>query len=206
MKGILIFIKNPILGKAKTRLARDIGKEKALEVYKLLLGHTRKVTQSISFKKLLYYAWRIADSDEWDSKKYAKHLQSQNPDLGVRMHSAFQENFDKGFDHLIIIGSDCYDLSEDILNDAFAKLNKHEAVIGPAIDGGYYLIGLSKKSSADVLDELFLNKDWSHENVAAEATKVFKANNVNYHTLPILSDIDTVEDLKGELLTVAGLK
>lgn len=209
MKGILIFIKNPILGKAKTRLAKDIGKEKALEVYKLLLAHTRKITKSISADKLLYYALEIDKNDDWSSSVYQKFLQNPSSDLGQKMYSAFTDSFENGYERLIIIGSDCFDLSEETLNQALVQLEKKDAVIGPAFDGGYYLIGLKKNlmtSTQSILDQLFLNRDWSHKNVAQEAMKVFERFDLDFHTLPALSDIDTVKDLRGELALVAGLQ
>jgi hypothetical protein len=103
---------------------------------------------------------------------------------------------------VVIIGSDCLELDGDILHEAYANLIENDTVIGPAIDGGYYAIGFNFEkieNDEEVLNKVFLGKDWSHENVAQEAIAAFKKLGLKTHILPELNDIDLEEDAK-ELL------
>ena len=89
--ALIIFIKNPQLGKAKTRLAATLGKEKALEIYLFLLAHTRQVAEACNTEKHLYYSEFIDEQDDWSNNIFQKHLQDQNPDLGQKMNKAFSD-------------------------------------------------------------------------------------------------------------------
>ena len=186
---LIIFVKNPVLGKAKTRLAATIGNERALSVYKLLLQKTRQETLDIYTDKVVYYSDFIDNSDLWDNEVYQKRLQVTGG-LGSKISDAFKQAFADGYQRVCIIGSDCYDLTQSHLESAFQVLESSEAVIGPAKDGGYYLLGLSKMNS-----RLFENKNWSTETVGAETIEDFKALNLTYKVLPTLNDIDTEADL-----------
>ena len=156
---LLIFTRNPELGKAKTRLAKSVGDETALEIYKFLLNRTKEVTQDLSCDKAVYYSVKVRNNDIWDAKVYQKH-QQEGEDLGFRMQNAFQNSFDVGYDKVMIIGSDLYDLTPKHINDAFNKLDSKNVVIGPAKDGGYYLLGMKKLQS-----NIFKNKAWGTETV-----------------------------------------
>lgn len=199
MNTLIIFIKNPVLGKVKTRLASAIGDEKTLEIYQLLLGHTRAITSNVSVNKYLYYSDFIDAEDEWSNEKYEKCLQAQTPDLGQRMASAFGDMLERGADKAIIIGSDCLELNTPILKEAYAVLNDCEVVIGPAHDGGYYLIGLNFQKITmdirDLIEKLFYDRQWSHSRVYKEAVDVLIEQNILYFNLRILSDIDEEADL-----------
>lgn len=210
MKGILIFIKNPIPGKAKTRLAKDIGTQKAYEIYLELLHHTKSITKDLEVKKLLYYAWNIDNDDQWEANIFQKRLQNQAEDLGLKMYDAFEEAFKQQLEEVLIIGSDCYELTEEHLITAFSELESNDAILGPANDGGYYLIGLNKSrikgELKQVMNALFLGKDWSHDKVGEEAVTQFKSHDLKFKILKSLNDIDTLGDLKGNLLEIAHLE
>lgn len=186
---LIIFVKNPVLGKAKTRLAATIGNERALNVYKLLLEKTRQETIHLSVDKVVYYSDFTDQSDLWDNVSYQKKLQ-QAGHLGVKISSAFSQAFTDGYQRVCIIGSDSYDLMQSHIESAFISLKENEAVIGPAEDGGYYLLGMSKMNT-----QLFENKNWSTETVGPDTIKDFKALNLSYEVLPTLNDIDTEADL-----------
>ncbi len=184
---LIIFVKNPILGKVKTRLAADVGNEFALETYKMLLQHTLQVANQSNASVSIYYADFINDDDIWNG--FDKQLQEQK-DLGSRMSQAFQNEIKKGFKKTLIIGSDCLDISSDIINEAFNSLDKNDVVIGPAQDGGYYLLG-SKK----LFPKIFQKKKWSTESVFIDTIEDINALNLNHYCLETLSDIDTKVDL-----------
>ena len=185
---LIIFTRNPELGKCKTRLAATVGDETALNIYKFLLDHTKNITQGLNIGKWLYYSDDIWENDIWDSSDYAKKVQSGN-DLGERMSNAFIDGFNAGYEKIIIIGSDMYDLTENDLLEAFNLLDQHDYIIGPAIDGGYYLLGMKIFNPA-----LFNNKIWG-SNAVFQAT-VQDLRNMDYGLLAPKNDIDYFEDIK----------
>ena len=186
-KALIIFIKNAVAGKVKTRLAQGIGEEMALKYYKALLNHTRTVAEEVDAMRYLYYSESVEKNDRWDSDRFIKRTQ-EGADLGARMYKAFQEVKEV---KKIIIGSDCPQITTLDLEQAFDSLDHHELVIGPANDGGYYLLGVK-----EVYKELFLDMEWSVESVFKETKE--RANNLNLKVkiLRELVDLDTVEDLK----------
>lgn len=186
---LIIFVKNPELGKAKTRLAASIGDEAALKIYKRLLERTKEITQSLPFTKAVFYSQFKDEQDLWPNEHFTKKLQPEG-DLGQKMETAFEWAFAKGYEQICIIGSDCYDLTTNNLIEAFECLDNHDAVIGPARDGGYYLLGLSKTCSS-----VFQNKQWSTETVCSDTEKDFQSEGMSYKKLKTLNDVDTIEDL-----------
>jgi rSAM/selenodomain-associated transferase 1 len=190
--ALIIFVRNPVLGKVKTRLAATIGNEKTLMLYKHLLQHTYAITENLPATKFVFYADYINEDDLWNG--FEKRLQYGN-DLGERMKNAFAELFTTGFKNICIIGSDCYELSSDILADAFEKLNTADVVGGPVTDGGYYILGMKKQ-----VTDFFINKEWSTDTVFSETLRDAAALNLTLHQLPLLNDIDTEADLRNSAL------
>lgn len=187
--AILLFIKNPELGKVKTRLAKTIGNERALEIYKKLLTHTQSIASPIDADKFGFYSDTINNDDQWSAADYYKKLQF-NGDLGQRMAAAFQEVFSLGYQSVCIIGSDCFELTSAIICDAFSKLENHDVVIGPAYDGGYYLLGMILFH-----ETLFQNKSWSTDTVFPDTINDFEKLAVTEYHLEKLSDIDEEKNL-----------
>jgi len=188
-KALIIFTKNPELGKCKTRLAETIGDNSALEIYKYLLKHTATVAKQISADRYVFYSETIQKNDVWDETIFRKKLQTKG-DLGVKMENAFIDLFQMGYEKVIIIGSDLLDLKPQHITLAFDALNTTNVVIGPADDGGYYLLGLSKMN-----ESIFIDKPWSTSILLEETLKELQENNVPFTTLETLNDIDTFEDL-----------
>ncbi len=186
---LLIFTRNPELGKVKSRLAKDLGKEKALAIYKELLNHTEKISRDINCDKWVLYSENISNEDIWDNNIFDKQLQT-GADLGERMFNAFESGFNTGYDEIIIIGSDIYELEQKDIEEAFEKLKTSEAVIGPSEDGGYYLLGLKNSFPA-----VFENKDWGTPSVFKDTENNFKSLK-NYTVLKKLNDIDVISDIK----------
>lgn len=189
-KVLLIFIKNPELGKVKTRLAKSIGEKKALQIYKELLKNTISVAENTDARRQVWYSSFIDYEDGIAPEKFEKYLQSGS-DLGERMKYSFQQVFEGGVERAVIIGSDCPDLNERIVENAFNRLKENDLVIGPSEDGGYYLLGMNR-----FFETLFDEIEWSTESVL-EST-IQKANKIGLKVfqLPVLNDIDNIEDLK----------
>ena len=119
---LIIFVKNPELGKVKTRLANSIGKERALKTYKTLLAHTKDLVSSLSYDKAVFYNNHTDRNDIWDNLEFKKHLQTGN-DLGEKMKDAFSMAFKRQYKKAVIIGSDCPKLTPKIINDAYRLLD-----------------------------------------------------------------------------------
>ena len=187
-KALIVFSRNPELGKCKTRLAKTVGDESALKIYKHLLQHTADVSKNVKADRFVFYSETINENDIWESSYFKKKLQ-QGKNLGQRMHNAFSELFQSGYENVCIIGSDLLDLNAELIETAYEKLNDHDVVIGPAEDGGYYLLAMTKMHSS-----VFENKDWGTETVRAATLKDLENNNVLL--LKELNDIDTFDDME----------
>jgi len=185
---LIIFTRNPELGKVKTRLAKTIGDQSALEIYKFLLNHTNTITTNLTVSKQVHYSIKIRDNDLWDEVVYNKK-QQLGDDLGLRMNHAFEQGFKDGFQKIIIIGSDMYDLSQSDIEKAFSELENHNFVLGPAEDGGYYLIGMKQLKSS-----IFLHKKWGTHTVLEDTLADLKDESIKL--LPLRNDVDIYEDIK----------
>jgi len=185
---LVVFTRNPVLGQCKTRLAATVGNQIALDIYNYLLSHTFEITKELQVQKQLHYSKEIWEDDIWDSRIFDKHLQSGS-DLGERMANAFRKGFEDGFENIIIIGSDIFDLTMADLEEAFKALEQNEYVIGPAQDGGYYLLGMNKFTSS-----VFINKKWGTETVYQNTMEDLKNNKVSL--LERRNDIDLYDDVK----------
>lgn len=192
--ALIILIRNPQLGCVKTRLAAKIGNESALKVYIALLNYTQSVAREIDASRLLFYSDFIDGNDSWDNGLFNKYLQEGNS-FGTRMCRAFKLALN---DHekAVIIGSDCEELNPKIIREAFDKLSEFDVILGPAKDGGYYLMGLKK-----IYPELFTNKRWSTSSVLEDTLIDVKNLGLSFYLLPVLSDIDEYEDFKRSKLS-----
>jgi len=186
---LIVFIKNPEAGKVKTRLARDVGPRQALDVYKKLLNYTRSVVLPVKADKQVWYSRFIEHNDLWQNTGFTQKLQ-KGDDLGERMKHAFEISFKQDdCRKVVLIGSDCAELTTSLVERAFSVLDENDVVLGPAADGGYYLIGMS-----GFLPNLFDNKQWSTQNVFSETIKDLKQHGSRFETLPVLSDVDVKKD------------
>ena len=185
----IVFVRNPELGKVKTRLSKTIGDKYALNIYILLLKHTESVLQKVSSDKVVYYSEKIQSNDLWSNRCFQKKLQKGN-DLGERMQHAFETAFKEGYEKVVIVGSDLFDLKAVHIENAFKSLENHDLVIGPSLDGGYYLLGMKVLHPA-----VFKNKQWGTDSVLETTLKNLEQENVKL--LEALNDIDTFDDLQG---------
>jgi uncharacterized protein len=189
-RALLIFTRHPEAGKVKTRLAATIGNDAALSIYTQLVKHTVSITKDLPVDKFVFYADEVMPEDLWHTAHYCKDIQKGN-DLGERMKDGFDNIFRKGYDMAVIIGTDCPGLSAPALMNAFDSLNSYDVVIGPATDGGYYLLGMKQPCHP-----LFEDIHWSTGSVLEETLKRCSALHLKYTLLPVLQDIDEEKDLK----------
>jgi rSAM/selenodomain-associated transferase 1 len=185
---ILIFTRNPELGKVKTRLAASIGNENALEIYIQLLEHTKNVALETAYDKQVLYSEEINYKDMWEASSFQKKLQV-GADLGERMHNAFQGGFDEGYEKVVIIGSDLIALESSDITAAIESLDDNDVVIGPAEDGGYYLLGMKM-----IPNNLFKDKEWGTNTVLKDT--LLDISSLKYYLLEEKNDIDTYDDIK----------
>jgi rSAM/selenodomain-associated transferase 1 len=157
-----------------------------------LLQHTHSVTEKLPVTKFVFYADEINEDDLWNG--FEKRIQ-EGRNLGERMLKAFAGLIEIGFTKVCIIGSDCLELNTTILQVAFESLNKTDMVIGPVMDGGYYLLGTNK-----LIPEFFENKKWSTDSVFNDTLTDAAALKLAVHKLPMLNDIDNETDLRNSPL------
>ncbi len=186
--ALIIFTRNPELGQCKTRLAKTVGDQSALDIYKYLLQHTANVSKHVNADRYVFYSVDSNQDDIWSTTHFIKRLQKGN-DLGERMHNAFDELLNSGYKKVIIIGSDLLDLNTEIVEHAIKTLDDNDVVLGPAEDGGYYLLGLK-----ELLPKLFKNKAWGTETVRKDTLEDLRNKTVSL--LQPLNDIDTFDDMK----------
>jgi hypothetical protein len=184
---LLIFIKNPVAGKVKTRLAADVGPERALAIYRQLLTHTRRQCEALDAERRLYYSDFIDPHDEWPEALFQKFVQ-RGDDLGLRMANAFEDAFSEPA-RVVIIGSDCPGVDTALLRQAFAALDDHDFVLGPAHDGGYYLLGMRRFQP-----EVFSGIHWSTHEVLPATLAHMAQLGASCAMLPTLTDVDHLAD------------
>ena len=186
---LIVFQKNTELRKVKTRLAASIGDKKALQIYLNLIGYTKKVIDPLCIIKQIWYSSWIENNDIWDSKLYVKRKQIEG-NLGERISFSFKKAFeDSEVKKVIIIGTDCAEITTSLIKDAFVSLETHDFVLGPAMDGGFYLLGMNL-----FYPDIFHQIEWSTDTVFSKIVNQMNALNKSIHVLPPLNDIDTLED------------
>jgi len=189
-RHLIVFVKNPVLGEVKTRLAASLGEHRALDIYNELLAITRENIANLGCRKHVFFGSFIEDYVIWEEAFLSKNIQDGDG-LGERMESAFSHIFrsESGPVKVVLIGSDCPELTSVHINQAFELLDTSDVVLGPALDGGYYLIGMKKNHPA-----IWLEIDWSTDRVYQQTIDKINKFNLSYSVLPILQDIDTQED------------
>jgi uncharacterized protein len=191
---LIIFARYPTPGLAKTRLIPALGALGAVQIYRQLAEHTVAQAKALQGQRRLaiaiYYTGAEASvMAAWLGEELT-YLAQSDGDLGDRLTAAFQTAFDQGYDTAIAIGTDCPELDAITLDQGFAALQDHPLVLGPANDGGYYLIGLRQPAPA-----LFQNIAWSTATVLAQTVDQAAHLGLTPAYLPTLTDIDTPEDL-----------
>lgn len=188
---LIIFVKAPRPGEVKTRIAESIGAQAACDAYlalvEVLIGNLR----TLSNVQVRYTPDdALLEIPQWIQPTWTTAPQGAG-DLGRRLSSAFDDAFSSGAERVVIIGSDCPDIAQTDIESAWAALENHDVVLGPAEDGGYWLIGLRAPQPA-----LFNEIAWSSDTVFQTTVARAATNDLSVHVLRKLSDIDTIEDLR----------
>ncbi|MFN1834824.1 TIGR04282 family arsenosugar biosynthesis glycosyltransferase [Balneola sp. MJW-20] len=189
MKAVLIiFVKNRVPGKVKTRLAADLGDIRALEVYEKLLKYTRSVMIEADTRNQVWFSGEVPDGNEWN-KSAQKLMVQPTGNLGEKMSHAFRWNFEQGAEKVMIIGSDCAEITSGHIKKAITALNDKDLVIGPAKDGGYYLLAMKT-----YYPEIFNGVDWSTSKVLMQTLNTAERLGLESVLLEELNDVDELED------------
>jgi len=193
-RGLIIFIKYPQPGQVKSRLAKDFDSDFAAGLYKAFVLDILECAVNGDWQLRIYFD---PPEKEAEIKKLFGNDHEYRPqrgaDLGTRMKNAFADCFSEGFKSVVLIGSDFPDLHLKIIEDAFALLDSSsDAVIGPAVDGGYYLIGLKTEM---FLPDIFFGLPWSTVSVFSETVKILKTCGQRTEILQEWHDVDTRDDL-----------
>jgi rSAM/selenodomain-associated transferase 1 len=186
---LVIFLKAPRAGSVKTRLAAGIGAAAALAAYRRITQHLLANLNGLAGMEIRFSPDDAeVDVQEWLGQGFEYHPQGKG-DLGEKLHRTFDESFSQGFARILAIGSDCPFVTRSDIEVAWASLASHDVVIGPASDGGYWLIGLSGAQPG-----LFENIPWSTEKVLESTLQRIQAAGLSYARLRELCDIDTQSD------------
>jgi uncharacterized protein len=191
---IILFVKAPTRGQVKTRLATTLGEDVALGLYRNFgLDILNTLEQTGPPVRICYDPpGSLKEVTGWLGSG-RQYLPQEGSDVGERMENAFHQAFSRGFSRAVLIGSDIPDLPPALFTDALRSLDDHDAVIGPARDGGYYLLGFRNES---FLPAVFRGIPWSTGAVFEQTMAIIDRTGRRVHVLPVWQDVDTVQDLK----------
>ncbi len=193
---LIIFLKYPEAGKVKTRLAKDVGALRAAEIYSEM---SKEIIENLldagSYRTIIFYDPPEKENEirNWLGDKQCPITPQAGETLGDKMADAFAQVFSSGSDKAVIIGTDCVDVSSKTITQAISSLNNVDVVLGPAEDGGYYLLGLNSH-----MPEIFREIEWSTDRVLNQTLERIKEKKLNYELLKTLKDIDTLDDLNAQ--------
>jgi len=212
---VIMFVRSPEKGAVKTRLSAVLDEYAVLELYRrFVLDLLHTLSRGAFDVRICFYPPDAGEAiRQWLGGRYV-YLAQKGDDLGQRLEAAFLKAFGDGFRKVVIIGSDSPDLPGELLREALDCLDKEDAVIGPALDGGYYLIGFR---AGRLLQEIFVGIEWGAPTVYASTMGTFTEHCYDVHVLPGWRDIDTYEDIRafmrehhetpsGQLLTLDYLR
>ncbi|WP_414549614.1 TIGR04282 family arsenosugar biosynthesis glycosyltransferase [Anabaena sp. CCY 0017] len=191
---LIIFTRYPEAGKTKTRLIPALGTVGAANLQRQMTEHTILQVQELQKNTAVSWEVRFAGGnsqlmEDWLGANLVYHPQGEG-DLGARMARSLAHAFESGAEQVIIIGIDCPGINSHILSQAFAQLHTCDLTLGPAIDGGYYLIGLCR-----LIPELFVNIDWGTSHVLQQTVNIAEKLKISLAYLSPLADVDLPEDL-----------
>lgn len=192
---LIVMVKDPEKGEVKSRLANKLGRSLTTDLYRAFVADIITTTAG-GGEWQLEVAFFPPNSCEnirnWLGNGISL-MEQTGSHLGERMLSVFLKSFAKGYSKVVLIGSDLPDLPGHVLRDAFSGLDSEGIALGPALDGGYYLIGFEK---GKFLPEVFDDINWSTSTVFDETVSILAGRGCKIHILPSWGDIDTLEDLK----------
>ncbi len=191
---LILFTRYPEPGTTKTRLIAALGADGAAELHRQMAERAVGVARELRAMTGVAVEIRYDGGDDcrmrqWLGNDMVYAVQT-GLDLGERMDHAFKDGFDRGYDRIVVMGSDCPELTAGILKEAFQSLDRHPVVLGPAADGGYYLIGLKQR-----FPRVFQEIPWGTASVLESTRKTLLSLEVPFALLERLGDVDTPEDL-----------
>ncbi len=194
---IILFTRFPQPGRVKTRMIDRLGPQGAAELHtKMTEQVICQIAPALQTRKIQLQVYYCGGSQQemtdWLGRNWTFCIQ-QGSDLGQRMEHAFAQETQRGAGRILLIGSDCPDITADIIISGLKKLNSHDLVLGPAADGGYYLIGLRAPGNKNSI--LFNSINWGTDQVLEQTLTQAKKGGLSYTLLPQLHDIDRPEDL-----------
>lgn len=187
---LMIFVRNPVVGRVKSRLANGVGEKAALKIYIDLMTKIRDNTILLESERVVFFSDFISESDCWPNSQFSKHIQD-GESIGERMSAAFRWAFDNEYKKVVLIGTDIYKLSHELIAESFHLLDSSDIILGPTFDGGYYLIGMKTMNT-----HVFENISWGGEHVFNQTIRVCNALKLKIKELAKLADIDEIEDFK----------
>lgn len=195
---VMLFLKEPAKGLVKTRLAATIGVGEATAIYRTM-AEQQLWRIPAEFETEVHYApVEAGDAMRGWLGEGPRYIAQSAGDLGVRLNFAFDHGFSKGRPPIIAIGADCPDLDAETLREAAVSLDRCDVVLGPAVDGGYYLIGMRRP-----LPVLFADIPWSSPQVLETTLARAKLGGLTTHLLRELEDIDDEASLRRHLAKIA---
>ena len=191
---ILLFVKLPEEGDVKTRLAKEIGPDFVQTLYRNFVLDLLETLKRGKWPIIINYHPPESGKaiSSWLGKNYLYSPQN-GADLGERMKNAFKDAFASGFSKAVIIGSDMPDLELSVLSKAFSALDSDDVVMGPAVDGGYYLMGFRQTC---FLPKVFEGISWGTDSVFKDTLTILGKKNCQVNMLHELRDVDTIDDLR----------
>jgi len=191
---LIILTRYPEIGKTKTRMIPILGEKGAMELHRQMTEYTVNKFKELSQENIEIQIYFTGGNNilmqQWLGSNLTYKYQAEG-DLGNKMKSAFIDAFNQGIKQVILIGTDCPDITIDLLQQSFNLLTfNQELILGKAQDGGYYLIGLNR-----IIEPIFNQITWGSNQVLNQTLDIAKKLKLNYHLLPELPDIDRPEDL-----------
>jgi len=190
-RALIIFAREPRLGRVKTRLARDLPPERVLALYNALVQDTLALASGLSCQRYLFYTGSRTIPVLSRYAPAFELIPQSGADLGIRMRRAFRRVFRRGARKAVIIGTDCPFIRPVEVRRAWRILETRDCVVGPSRDGGYYLLGLREEQPG-----LFEGIRWSSPEVFRQTLGRLRRAGLSYRCLARASDIDTVFSLQ----------
>jgi rSAM/selenodomain-associated transferase 1 len=192
MTCIVVYGREPIAGRVKTRLAASIGGEAAAELYRLLLA--RAVQQAVQTGFQVVLALSEQPGAGWNTPPGVALEIQRGGDLGARLADTFDRRFSENWSRVIVVGSDCPGMTAEHIRSAETELERCAVVLGPAEDGGYWLVG-QRPPGAD----LFSGVSWSTSGVMEATRSRLREAGIEWAEIERLADVDTLKDLERSL-------
>ena len=191
--AVAVLARRAELGKGKRRLAATLGDAETLAIYRQLVSACAAAVADSGLPAGVFFEPAPGDADVWPPERFAYAVQPATDDLGARIAAAAEATL-ATYDGVLLIGTDCPELTGALLREAAGALATHDAVLGPSTDGGYYLLGIRAATPG-----LFTEITWSSERVAAQTRAVLAKAGLGVYELPALTDVDEEADWRAYL-------